>query len=372
MQTYKIIENNHILINQPKLISLFGRAGAQLICQLHYWIAQGCGEKHNNTQWIYNTAKEWGEQIQLSERQVRHYIKKFSEKGILLVKKLNQKKYNQTNYITINYDALNDLIDNQIKAPSQPAVSADSSRQLPQVLNKETKITNKDINKSEGLGKYPFQQRENLSISSQQVEQVKKNNLKDYKTIKSNFCDHPEKALEQQQPLKVNTAKEMVDLWNQFFPKSNATLNKDLSKNLVAAFKLKFKSDMNLWKHYLKKIESSSYLTGESFQLSLYWALKFLTIDRIGQGDFGVKDIVIHQKTEDLKSKFETHIESLNESDRLKDVRLKIAIVIGYQSYLSWFTQVSFFENENGIHFKANSTFAQDYIMAHFGHLFKI
>ncbi|CAO5679105.1 MAG: hypothetical protein HEEMFOPI_01225 [Holosporales bacterium] len=369
MHTYKLIENNVVLINQPKLIKEFGRSTAQFICHLHYWLEKGQGVLKNDVRWIYNTAKEWGEQICLSSRQVERIISKLQDLNIIKVEHFG--KTNRVNYITLNYEGLKALVN----ASYLDKLSVSDRQNVG--MNKETKITNKEINKSERLGTSPFQQRENVSTSSQQVEQVKENNLKckkkDDKTTTSNIYESSQKKLEQQnKPLKTNTANEMIDLWNQFFPKSHATLNKDLSKNLVAAYKLKFKSDMEQWKLYLKKIESSSYLTGESFKLSLYWGLKFLTIDRIGQGDFGVKEIVVAPKIEDLKTKVEIHITSLNESDRLKAVRLKIATVIGYQSYLSWFLDVAFIEDEKGFHMKANSTFAQDYIVAHFGHLFEI
>ncbi|CAO5681510.1 MAG: hypothetical protein HEEMFOPI_01517 [Holosporales bacterium] len=373
MQTYKLIKDSPVLINQLELMKEFRGKSSQFISQVNYWIKNGQGLLKNNKRWIYNTAKEWAEQLGVSDRQIERIIQKLKQQGVIQVEHFS--KTNRVNYITLNYEKLDEILKNRLD------ISSESDRQNIGIYNKKTKITNKEINKSEErAGALQILQSADQTNSSKQIEQVKKNDLKiekiDDKTIESNLCEQSKKAfnssLEQQnKPLKRNTAKEMVDLWNQFFPKSHATLNKDLSKNLVAAFKLKFKFDMEQWKHYLKRIESSSYLTGESFQLSLYWALKFLTIDRIGKGDFGVKEIIVAPKTEDLKSNVETHIASLNESDRLKDVRLKIATVIGYQSYLSWFTQVSFFENENGIHFKANSTFAQDYIMAHFGHLFK-
>ncbi|MBP9752187.1 MAG: hypothetical protein KBD31_00025 [Proteobacteria bacterium] len=366
MRTYKLIENNIVLINQPKLIKEFGRSTAQFICHLHYWLEKGQGILKNDIRWIYNTAKEWGEQICLSSRQVERIISKLHNLNIIKVQHFG--KTNRVNYITLNYEGLNALVN-----ASYLDKMSESDRQNVGMHNKKTKITNKEINKSEERGgALQILQTTNNKNSSKQVEQVKKNDFKIEK-IDSNSSEQPQKNNLQNsnKPFKANTAKEMVDLWNDYFPKSKTDLTKDLSKNLVAAFKLKFNSDMNLWKHYLKRIESSSYLTGESFQLSLYWALKFLTIDRIGKGDFGVKEVVIPQKTEDLKAKVEAHINSLNESDRLKDVRFKIAKVIGEQSYLSWFTQVSFFEDDKGFHLKANKPFVLDYVQNVYGYLFK-
>ena len=342
---------NYTLIAQAHLIDEFGRTGAQFINQIHYWLKKkNVGVIHNDKKWIYNTAEEWAKQLRVSTRTIRTYINIFLNKQIIEVKKLSKHKSNRTNYITLNYEALSEkLSDNKKEKTSQPL-----GKKCPMVIQK---ITNKEINKSEILNSKEFQKNENASISSNQVEQVKN----DLKTLEE----------QNNKPLKLNTAKDMIDLWNHFFPKSHSKLTSDLSRNLVAAFKYKFKYDMDLWKHYLKRIESSTYLMGESFHLSLYWALKFLTVDRIEQGDFGVKDIAVAVNVDDLKEKVEAHIASLDESDRLKDIRFKIATVIGFQSYLSWFPSIFFFEGKDGIHLKATSPFMLDYVQNNYGYLFK-
>ena len=38
MQTYKLLEQDSVLLSQPLLIEHFGRAGAQFLSQLHYWL----------------------------------------------------------------------------------------------------------------------------------------------------------------------------------------------------------------------------------------------------------------------------------------------------------------------------------------------
>ena len=161
----------------------------------------------------------------------------------------------------------------------------------------------------------------------------------------------------------------MISMWNKRFSKKEAKLDKTLSRNLVAAFKTKFNSDLNQWDHYLRRIESSSYLTSKDFSLSVFWALKYQIIDRIGQGDFGVKEIHRTVSQAELNDKLEEHLETLNESEMCKDIRRKIATVIGLPAYLSWFTKVVFVINTHGIHFKAQTPFVNDYITTHYGYL---
>ena len=117
MQTYKLIENNAVLVNQPKLIEEFGRSTAQFIHQLHYWIEKGQGILKNDIRWIYNTAKEWGEQICLSSRQVERIISKLHDLNIIKVEHFG--KTSRVNYITLNYDALNSLVSIATKCRGQ-------------------------------------------------------------------------------------------------------------------------------------------------------------------------------------------------------------------------------------------------------------
>ena len=111
---------------------------------------------------------------------------------------------------------------------------------------------------------------------------------------------------------------------------------------------------------------------GEGFKLSLYWALKFMTIDRILKGELGVKDIAVPVVEEDLVQKVVAHIQSIDESPLCLDVREKLLKVIGVASYLSWFTKVTFVEKGGVVNMKAETPFVEDYITTHFGHLFVI
>ena len=40
MQTFKLLPHDSVMLIQPELIEHFGRAGAQFLNQLHYWLEQ--------------------------------------------------------------------------------------------------------------------------------------------------------------------------------------------------------------------------------------------------------------------------------------------------------------------------------------------
>lgn len=355
-------ENQTILLSSVFLIQKIGRSTAQFVYQLHYWIEKKQGVIINNTRWIYNTAIEWAKQIGISSRQIERIIQKLKTLNLIHVEHFG--KTNRINYITINYETLNQLFNEKNNDKT-----SEKDRQNVGMYNKETKINNKEKYKSEENN-----QNTNFlkiqSSSSQRVEHVPKNNFicDKIEISKSNPIENY-KTFIQTEEQKPTITQDMLLLWNNRFKNSQTKLNKELSRNLVAAFKHKFNSNLELWDNYLKRIESSSYLMSKDFSLSLYWALKFTIIDRIGQGEFGVKDVQRAVSQDELNIKLEEHFDELNESEPCKDIRRKIAKIIGSAAYLSWFTKVVFVINTNCIQFKAQTPFVNDYIMTHYGYL---
>jgi hypothetical protein len=361
MQTYKLLKEDTVLLTQPDLVEKFGHSTSLFLSQLNYWIQKESGVFNNNKRWIYNTAKEWGEQLKISSRQIERIIKKLKDMGILVVGHFN--KHNRVNYITINYEELSKYTGENILTDTM----SELDRHNVGIHIKNTKITNKENNKSKGQG-----DKKNDSYSSissrdvDQVEQVVDNCLNDNK----NFCkinkSHPQKL----HPLKKTIAQDMLHLWHKMFPKCVAVMDKDLAKQLVATFNHKCQKKLEHWKNYLDRLQSSTVIMSRQFNLTISWALKFKTIDRILQGDLGAKDVPIQPKQEYLKQLVEQHISSVDEDNSIKEVRFKIARIIGYASYLSWFTKVAIIYNNKGFHLKAGTPFVQDYITTHFGHLF--
>lgn len=370
MQTYKILEQDHVLLSQPVLIELFGRAGAQFLNQLHYWLENpGCGENHQGKKWIYNTESAWAEQLKLSTRQFRRYVSSLAKKGIISVAKLHSHKSNRTNYFSINYELLEKLIptlSNSSKSSQngsfvhEDILSASSGQSGPFYI--ETKITNKDFNKSENkprnvAGQGAVSETEQVK----QVEPVKKSISKIEKGRgggdKDSQEDYPKK-----QPPKSSTAQDMLRIWNNILgEKSQATMSKDLAPHLVSAYSTKFEKDLNQWKRYCDLIKTSDYLMKEGFDLSIFWALKFSTIDRLRAGGLGVKPASLSIASELIadESQINEMITALNESEKTKTLRRTIAQAVGPANYLSWFHRASFVEQEGKILLVAPNAFVE-------------
>jgi hypothetical protein len=184
-----------------------------------------------------------------------------------------------------------------------------------------------------------------------------KNQVKQVKNVKTEIND-----------TKPPIAKAMLSIWNKSLEKSTTRMSKQLAPLLVAAYKSKFNSDIKQWEQYCKMIGSSTYLTGESFNLSLLWALKYTTIDRIKNLEFGVKEIEMasYSKIDAI-----SHIQTLNEPQKCKDIRLKLLALYGEKVYKNWFSRIRLQVVGNKICFKAENNFIHDYIMNNYGQVFK-
>lgn len=187
--------------------------------------------------------------------------------------------------------------------------------------------------------------------------------------------------------------QDMIRIWNQEFPNqkiiSGSTeqvgvihLTKRLARFLVASFKLKFENCLEKWRRYLRLIKTSAYLMGEKFKLSVQWAIKFLTIDRIRAGELGVDEKKILDalaqipekkgemeitETTELKQAAYNHINTLKESERCKEIRRKIVERRGANVYFSWFTKVKLEEVNGEIKLYSDNAFAKDWINTQYG-----
>ena len=114
-------------------------------------------------------------------------------------------------------------------------------------------------------------------------------------------------------------------------------------------------------------LASSPYLTGEKFNLSLLWALKYSTIDRVNNLEFGVKEVITSTySTEDALH----HINSVKEVELCKEARRKLLAVYGEKVYRNWFEDLHLELIGNEICFKAKNKFINDSIKNKFGDLF--
>ena len=377
MQTYKLLEQDSVLLSQPLLIEEFGRAGAQFLSQLHYWLEKkdSLGCKHQGSHWIYNSAESWAQQIQLSVTQVKRIIKKLRDTGVIQVLKLSAHKSNRTNYYAINYEMLNASISAQKNPETRGFVHSVIMTPSPchnGTIYIETKTTNKDINKSEDL---EIEQVGQGEIKRKLVEPVKrvKNIIPKNEEKKADSSDQAylnEISTKTRLTGKTSTAQDMLAIWNETLSeKAKASMSKDLAPLLVSAYSKKFEQNLDQWKRYCELIKSSTYLMGEQFQLSIFWGLKFSTIDRVRAGELGVK--LNHIDSRDgygssnksivNESKVQEMIEALDESIEAKTTRLKIAQAVGAAAYHSWFHQAAFVSRDGEIQLVAPSPFVEQH-----------
>jgi hypothetical protein len=389
MQTYKLLEQDSVLLSQPLLIENFGRAGAQFLSQLHYWLEHSqCGQQHMGQKWIYNTENSWANQLKLSARQFRRHVSNLADKGIIFVQKLNPHKSNRTNYFSINYEQLNQLLAKDVTSSSlssetrsfvhEDIMSSSSGHNVPIYI--ETKTTNKDINKSDatpiaGGGRGSTKNKPvdlvkqvNMMISKNKEQKEKVKTVVGLVTLQTSLVTENLKTEAIQLKKKTTTTQAMLEIWNTTLgEKAQASMSKDLAPLLVSAFHKKFEQNLYQWKSYCELIKTSPYLMGEHFQLSIFWGLKFSAIDRLRAGELGVKPNAINHSIGQgetpavTENQVEQMIEKLPESTEAKTTRLQIAHAIGAAAYHSWFHQATFVTREGGLQLVAPNTFVERY-----------
>jgi hypothetical protein len=151
-------------------------------------------------------------------------------------------------------------------------------------------------------------------------------------------------------------------------------MSKELAPLLVSAYSKKFTQNLEQWQRYCEQIKSSPYLMGEQFQLSIFWGLKFGTIDRIRTRELGVKLGTTncgegqggnnHLLIDDTQ--VQQMIETLDESQQAKALRLQIAQAIGAAAYHSWFHQATLVTRNGEIQMVAPNRFVEDWWDTHY------
>ena len=370
----------------PRLSESLGRGGAMFVNALQFLLNnQSIGKHQDGKKWVYNTIEQWAKSLRYSPRQIERIVSSLQKKQIILVKKLSHSKGNSTNYYTLNtlmLDALENVKEDA-HLLKKKELNQNNSREVHITSLKEadkmsggsrqkgglyTKKTNKEINnKSEEkiiISPPPSEiiVPRTFSEEMNQVQQVKikKIDLKKEKT-------GADTVSESHSSPKTTVAQDMLAVWNHTFEKNKASISKQLAPLLVAAYKHKFDTDIQKWKHYCLTLASSPYLTGEKFNLSLLWALKYTTIDRVNNHEFGVKEMITstYSKTDAL-----IHIENVKEPQICKEVREKLLTAYGEKVYKDWFEELHFELIGNDICFKAKNNFINDYVKNKFGDLF--
>ena len=146
---------------------------------------------------------------------------------------------------------------------------------------------------------------------------------------------------------EASTVQTMVKLWNQVFEHSvspiKAYSNKKNQKALLNIYQAIFNSDLDNWREYALKVNSSQFLMGEkktknNFRAVFGWLIKPETIEKILSGEYGVEDreldmnnkarnakIKKEQKVTELENRVTNNLkENLNEFKEYEEFRVYI------------------------------------------------
>ena len=281
-----------------KLEKTFSYKKSLFISKLHYWLNK-CGRNIEDSEdkWIYNTIKDWAEQFNWSLSTLKRIIYSLEKDGIIISKKINAKKWNHTKWYSIDYNKLNTLLG----------------------VNNE-------------LGYYSVKKRTNRMVQKEPI--IISNNSNNYTNRSSNkesdmnLNNTSDKKLEEIQidSNKKEIVVKMIHIWNKVFECSinpiKAYNNQKNQQILLHLYKTAFNSDLDNWREYALKVNSSQFLMGEkktrnNFKAIFSWLIKEETIEKIQNGEYGVGDREldmnnvsknIEEKKEELVSKIDKKI----------------------------------------------------------------
>ena len=349
----------------PQIASLIGESESILLNQLEYWILK-CGRNIENLdgKWIYNSYKKWSEQFTYwSTSKLRRTIRSLENLGLIKSAKVNAKKWNQTKWYSINYNEYNKLLENKyLNSPSSKTSAITYSDVTKSNFNTSeserivsTELNNKDLLTPSGLqgnhqinnnvqfikitpiiNKNPQKSPElcicsKWIIQSVQNEQIiiTKNNYRNkssYKKTNVGLKNALKEKIEEN-PINANEKEiinKMLYIWNKVFEYSispiKAYSNKKNQEVLLIIYKAAFKGDLNNWREYACKVNSSQFLMGEkktknNFKAVFSWLIKEETIEKILNGEYGVGDreLDINNITKNMEEKKE---EVVNKMDK--------------------------------------------------------
>lgn len=402
-----------INLDEKQLIKQFGRSKATFIAKVHYWIKKGETQKKSlgivkdGLRWIFNSATEWGEQLTLSARTIQNITSELSSSDIIFISKLARGKKRNTNCVTLNYDELGTLgciyntpssaskIGETGTSYSTPNAPSNTTVQDMFVIWNRIFPENQDT-LTKDIGKFLYAAHKNAfnnSLSKWEdyckvllIKNQHKITLEaaiSFKTIsfytqpkdkEDSDCPLPfppkEKSLQTtvDDPIVAN----MLTYWNTSFKgKAETPMTNNLKVLLENALKKNFNNNIEEWKCYCQAILSStSYIMTENFTLTLPWALKPETIQKVFDKKLGVKEIplpsIIFQETA------QQHIEkmALEEDDFCIHIRHKFIELYGEAIYHHWLKQVGLRVENNQLIIVTDQDFTKNWITTNYYKIF--
>ena len=269
--TYSECEKKQIEYSYFELEKVFGARKARFINKLNYWLNK-CGRniEDSEAKWIYNTIKDWAEQFNWSLSTLKRIVYSLEEEGIIISKKINARKWNHTKWYSINYNKLYLLLEvnNELGNYSEKKRANRLAQKEPIIIsNTSNNYTNRSSNEEFDINL--------ITSSDEKVEEIQ---------IDSN---------------KKETINKMLYVWNKVFECSvspiKAYSNQKNHQTLLYLYKNVFNSDLDKWREYALKVNSSQFLMGEkktrnNFKAVFSWLIKEETIEKVQNGEYGVGD----------------------------------------------------------------------------------
>jgi DNA-binding transcriptional ArsR family regulator len=283
--------------------------------------------------WIYNTLDQWADQLGVSKSSVRRAIKSLRDKKIICSDYLSANKRNRTLYYAINDHGIREYLlqINSASCAQKNDAFAHINEHMDEHMDEHMyTVSCTKLNKS------------NKSKKNKNSDQEKiLSGPANYSTVTPNAESSVRVASH-----KPTVVQDMMAIWLEEFPKLQITLTKRIACHLVAALQRKFQNSLEKWRNYLQWIKTSTYLMSEKFTIWISWILKFETIDRIFNGEFGCQELPKTQtekaiETNELIAKANDHIASLHESEECLEIRRKLLQEEGVNVYVQHMMEVS-------------------------------
>ena len=281
--------------------TLLGEAESILLNQMLYWISK-CGRDivGQEEKWIYNSLDAWHKQFSYwSMYKLRKTIKSLEDLGLIKSIKVNAKKWNHTKWYTVDFLQYKNLlkkIENKKNANKSTSLGKVDNRNL--LIKKRPSLhpdlfsVNKTIRST------------NRFVENQQIIITKinyTNNISSYKESNINLNNKSDNKLEETQidSNEKETINKMLYVWNKVFECSvspiKAYSNQKNHQTLLYLYKNVFNSDLDKWREYALKVNSSQFLMGEkktrnNFKAVFSWLIKEETIEKVQNGEYGVGD----------------------------------------------------------------------------------
>ena len=305
------IHNNCLHVITPTIATFIGQNESILLNQILYWISK-CGRKiaGQEGKWIYNSLAKWHKQFSYwSMYKLRKTIKSLEDLSLIKSIKVNAKRWNHTKWYTINYSEYSKLLKN-LKTENN------NNRYSP--LNKVSNIsiikTNITKQNSNAICRSKVKISTNRFVENRQIIVTKNNytNSISSNIVESDYTNYKKEKIKPFYSLKKNkdqhtvlTADEkkvitqMIKSWNKSFEYSLSPIkgysNNSNNKKLLELFQNYFSGNLEQWREYAKRVNSSQFLMGEkkskkNFKAVFQWLIKEETVDNIMKGAYGVGD----------------------------------------------------------------------------------